>query len=232
MKPLLVSILAVMLPMTSVLAESIPALIEQLGAAEHAQRHAAQEQLFLLCTNQLEQVSKACAAACKTTTDPEVRARTLELLNRIFDEHILNRPRGFLGAQLQATELENQPGKLVVVVQQVIPSSAAESAGIQKGDLIVQFDGSEPPADFPTEWLVSEIQGRSPGTEVSLLLKREGEPLKLTVPLGEMPTVNLRLLALPARRDELFEKWHTNLLKQSAPKPPPTSTNPKKRQNT
>jgi C-terminal processing protease CtpA/Prc len=232
MKFIVVSILALAAPMTRVWSESIPALIEQLGAVEHAQRHAAQEQLFQLCTNQLEQVSKACASAYKTASDPEVRARTLELLNRIFDEHIFNRPRGFLGAQLQATELENQPGKLGVTILQVIPNSAAESAGIQKGDLIVQFDGAEPPADFPTEWLVSEIQSRSPGTEVSLVIKREGELLKMTVNLGEMPAANLRLLALPARRDDLFEKWHTNLLKPSAPKPPPTSTNPKKRQNT
>ncbi|NNC92021.1 MAG: PDZ domain-containing protein [Acidimicrobiia bacterium] len=67
------------------------------------------------------------------------------------------------------------------LVTQVSPDSAAASAGIEVGDLIVAFDGD--PLRGPNE-LRAEVITRAPGTEVDIVLIRDGEQVTVRVTLG------------------------------------------------
>ncbi|NEZ05126.1 Do family serine endopeptidase [Wenzhouxiangella sp. XN201] len=95
--------------------------------------------------------------------------------------------RGFLGVTLQAVsreqadalELERPAGALI---NQVEPGSPADEAGIEVGDVILEFEGM--PIDRHSE-LPPLVGMERPGTEVELTVWRWGERRTLEVTLGE-----------------------------------------------
>ena len=68
-----------------------------------------------------------------------------------------------------------------VRVEQVMPGSAAESAGILAGDVIVAFDG-QPVADLRS--YSGLLKAHAPGDEVTVMVLREGGQLEFTATLG------------------------------------------------
>jgi hypothetical protein len=68
-----------------------------------------------------------------------------------------------------------------VRVQQVMPGSAAEKAGIQAGDVLVALDG-EAVTDLRTYSVL--LKARSPGDEVKITVSRDGEEVSLSAVLG------------------------------------------------
>jgi membrane-associated protease RseP (regulator of RpoE activity) len=68
-----------------------------------------------------------------------------------------------------------------VRVQQVMPDSAAEMAGIEAGDVIVAFDG-QPVADLRSYSTL--LKGRAPGDEVVVSVLRDGQPVEVRATLG------------------------------------------------
>lgn len=95
--------------------------------------------------------------------------------------------RGFLGVTLQAVsreqadalELERPAGALI---NQVEPGSPADEAGIEVGDVILEFEGM--PIDRHSE-LPPLVGMERPGTEIELTVWRWGERRTLEVTLGE-----------------------------------------------
>lgn len=95
--------------------------------------------------------------------------------------------RGYLGVGIQsisreeadAVDLDRPAGAMV---NQVQPDSAAERAGIEVGDVIIEFDGT--PIDRHSELppLVGMVR---PGSEVEVVVWRWGERKELTVTLDE-----------------------------------------------
>lgn len=76
--------------------------------------------------------------------------------------------------------LEKSRGALVA---DVIPGGAAEAGGIQRGDVIVKFDGKE--IDEMNE-LPRLVASTPLGKEVEVEVLREGKPLKLKLKVGEL----------------------------------------------
>ncbi|HSR13226.1 MAG TPA: PDZ domain-containing protein, partial [Thermodesulfobacteriota bacterium] len=76
--------------------------------------------------------------------------------------------------------LEKNKGALVA---DVIPGSAAEAGGIQRGDVIVKFDGKD--IDEMNE-LPKLVASTPVGKEVEAEVLREGKPLKLKFKVGEL----------------------------------------------
>jgi S1-C subfamily serine protease len=68
-----------------------------------------------------------------------------------------------------------------VRVQQVMPGSAAEAAGIESSDVIVAFDG-QPVADLRSYSAL--LKAREPGDEVTVTVLRDGETIELVAILG------------------------------------------------
>jgi serine protease Do len=77
-----------------------------------------------------------------------------------------------------------------VVVGDVTPSSPAQEAGVQRGDIILELNG-KPVAD--SNQLRMTISMMQPATAVTLKLVRNGSPREMTVKLAEMPTETAKL---------------------------------------
>ena len=97
--------------------------------------------------------------------------------------------RGWLGVTIQALtpDLAKQfalKGEKGVLVADVTEDSPAEKAGIQRGDIILQFGGKEV-ADGRT--LRNFVAKTIPGTRVTAELIRNGEPQAVEVTILELP---------------------------------------------
>jgi len=96
--------------------------------------------------------------------------------------------RGFLGVGIQSVSPELadtfhvQPGE-GVLVRQVMPGSAAEKAGVQRGDVILKVGDKQITGVRMLRYTISQ---RPPGEKVELLISRAGKKLTLTAELGEM----------------------------------------------
>jgi len=96
--------------------------------------------------------------------------------------------RGWLGVTIQPLTpelskqfgLENEKG---VLVGDVVEDSPADKAGIQGGDVIVEFDGKE--VKDPTH-LRNMVAGTAPNTGTSLKFVREGRSKTVEVKIVEM----------------------------------------------
>ena len=69
-----------------------------------------------------------------------------------------------------------------VRVQQVMPGSAAEKAGLRAGDVLVAFDG-EPVTDL--RGYSTLLKSKQPGDTVEVTVLRDGEEKTVTATLGE-----------------------------------------------
>jgi serine protease Do len=100
--------------------------------------------------------------------------------------------RGMLGINIQnitddtakALELKEKVG---VLVSNVRSGSAADKAGIKRGELITAIN-REKIEDSNT--LRNKVAGTSPGTEIKLTIVRNGEPMELTAKLDEFKVDN------------------------------------------
>jgi S1-C subfamily serine protease len=95
--------------------------------------------------------------------------------------------RGQLGITVQkvtsdiASSLGLKEAKGVLVAQ-VQPGGSAERAGLRKGDIITAFDGTE--VNDPNVFR-NQVASRSPGTEVTLTIQRDGREQQVRASLGE-----------------------------------------------
>lgn len=95
--------------------------------------------------------------------------------------------RGQLGvfvgevASEDASRLGVKEGKGVLIMQ-VQPGSAAERAGLRKGDVITQFNGAE--VNDPNTFR-NKVSTTAPGTEVTLTVLRDGREQQIRATLGE-----------------------------------------------
>jgi serine protease Do len=101
--------------------------------------------------------------------------------------------RGFLGVEIQnltpglarAFKVKNDQGALVSAVT---PSSAAAEAGLQSGDVIVEFNG-QPVQD--ASQLKLRVAESGPGVTVPIVVMRNGETKNFSVTLKEQPNNEL-----------------------------------------
>jgi len=97
--------------------------------------------------------------------------------------------RGWLGIEIREVDEViakqfNLPEKKGVLVNRVIEGSAAEKGGMQRGDVIVKFDGRDIKDVRDLQDMVAKT---SPGKKVKLAVIRDKKEVPLTIKLGEMP---------------------------------------------
>jgi serine protease Do len=97
--------------------------------------------------------------------------------------------RGYLGVEIQSLDqgLAKQfkvPDTAGALVQDVTAGGPAEKAGLKVGDVIRKVNGQT--VDGSGQ-LTSLVTNTNPGTEVTLEVLRDGQPVTLTVTLGERP---------------------------------------------
>jgi serine protease Do len=115
--------------------------------------------------------------------------------------------RGFLGVGIQAVtqdlassfKLDKAQGALVT---NVVPGSPAEQAGIQRGDVIVEYEGQ---AVMDPRMLQGQVVSTVVGNQTSLVVMREGEKVTLRPVIREQnePTKVARIN--PMKQDGPFE---------------------------
>lgn len=97
--------------------------------------------------------------------------------------------RGWIGVYVQqitpeiaeSINLQNHQGALVA---DVTPGGPAEKAGVQRGDIIVEFNGN---AIQDMQELPKSVASYAPGTSTQLKVFRNGETKTLNIKLGELP---------------------------------------------
>ena len=89
--------------------------------------------------------------------------------------------RGYLGVGLQAVKLDDGAGAMVMSVDKSGPAAAA---GIRQGDVIVGWNDEKLSGVRP---LLRSLGPDSVGRVVELLVRRGGEPTRLTLTIGERP---------------------------------------------
>ena len=86
----------------------------------------------------------------------------------------------FLGVRLGVVE----SGRAGAVITEVTPGSAADEAGLEVDDLVIEIDGFRVQGGAD---LAAQVQTHQPGSTVELVVIRDGEELTVTVTLGERP---------------------------------------------
>nr|WP_136251828.1 trypsin-like peptidase domain-containing protein [Ningiella ruwaisensis] len=115
-----------------------------------------------------------------TSVDGVNFAVPYELARRVMDEIILNGKvtRGQLG--FTGGELRDNPG---IVVDSVSTNSPAAAAGLQVNDILLEINGTEVNSAAKTRDLIAETK---PGSEMTLVVSRDGEIIEMTVVVGEL----------------------------------------------
>ncbi|HID93989.1 MAG TPA: Do family serine endopeptidase [bacterium (Candidatus Stahlbacteria)] len=98
--------------------------------------------------------------------------------------------RGYLGISIsdissdmaKAMGLKSTKGALV---QEVVEGTPADKAGIEQGDVIVEFDGKEVTS---ADDLVLLVSSTLPGKTVNIKVVRNGRPLTLRIKVGKQPS--------------------------------------------
>jgi serine protease Do len=97
--------------------------------------------------------------------------------------------RGYLGVNIQDITAEMAKGLKLketvkgAIVTDVMGESPAEKAGVQQGDIIIQYNGQN--VDNVTQ-LRNLVASTSPGDSVKLKVLRENEQIELTVEIGDL----------------------------------------------
>lgn len=97
--------------------------------------------------------------------------------------------RGFLGIMPQeitpelARTFKVEEG-VGVLVAQVTPGSAADKAGMKKGDVLLEAEGQR--VDTPDDFRF-KVASMPPGAKVRFKMTRDGKPLEVTATLAERP---------------------------------------------
>lgn len=132
----------------------------------------------------------------------------------------------FLGMQVQGTSAEaaaalGLDGPTGVLVRDVVLGAAADKAGIERGDLIVEFAG-RPVESFET--LVKAAGTLKPGIEVRVVVMRQGRRVEAglkpdvrpeawgAIPAGfaAVPNLGLTMAALtPQVREQFGVRWES-----------------------
>ncbi len=89
-----------------------------------------------------------------------------------------------VGAFLGVTGENPQSGQAGAVIVEVTPDSAADEAGIETGDLVIEVDGVRIQGMID---LAAQVQTHSPGDTVDVVIVRDGAEQTLSVTFGERP---------------------------------------------
>jgi len=109
--------------------------------------------------------------------------------------------RGFLGISMQdltprlATLFGAPTDTKGILISHVEPNSPAAAAGLQAGDILVQFDGKPLPS---AATLVTQVSLLQPASKVSVVLLRNGARKNLTLEMGTRPAASAAAKQHPA----------------------------------
>jgi len=174
------------------------ALVEGLAAEDFKVREDSQSKLLEWAKTKEESAAPELFKISKTSEEPEVRQRCLDVLKGLSDQDYLKEGKGFLGITMQAEEAR-LPGKENLVpavrINSIVKSGPAEKVGLNVGDSIITLNG----VAFQGNDVLSEFSGAigamKPLNKVVLGIRRaNGNVEDVEVVLARHPGENLTVL--------------------------------------
>lgn len=163
--------------------------------------------------------------------DPETRHQLLDAAKHIFTSKIVHRlaewriGKGFLGIQWT---ISHDPAG--VMVNRVIPGTAAQRAGLRDGDILIKIDAEEFEDGFSHDDAMKIWRAMAPGDEMKIKAKRNGEAVDLKATIGTMPRQPFQAEEEDRRkRNTLWTKYLAGSLKIPAHILKPGSTTTEKK---
>ncbi|MCW8132061.1 MAG: PDZ domain-containing protein [Planctomycetota bacterium] len=159
-------------------------LIAELTDENYSVRQRAQQSLASAPPVYLKEMLQAG----RKHDDPDAQKGLYEAAHAVFLGKVVKHlpqyklERGFLGI---AWELHAEP--CGVMVNQVIPETGAEKAGLKVGDVIVRVERTPITEQMTMEDVMRIWKGMAPGDTLKLELVRNGETLFIDAPIGEVP---------------------------------------------
>ena len=184
-------------------------LIDSLGSPDYDERRRA--------TEVLKSKDKSFAVELKriyrSEHDHEIRLRLLEIAEHLFMRTAQEQMGGFLGISLRAVDDRDDPrlseGQAAIRVEQVLPGTAADRAGLRVKDLIIAVeDESLDIAKHDTSEFITLIGSKLPGTAIRLVVLRDKEPFQVTVVLGHKPVTSMQGLTLSPDQRAAYDEAH------------------------
>jgi S1-C subfamily serine protease len=112
-----------------------------------------------------------------------IPASTIERVAAALDRHG-RIPRGYLGLGLQPVRVDGEAGKGAMVMS-VDKGGPGATAGVRQGDVILALDGERLSGVSQLLWALGPD---SVGRRIVLGLRRGGDPLDLSLTIGERPS--------------------------------------------
>lgn len=192
-------------------------LVEGLGAEHFKERESSQKLLFEWANKEGETPAPALFKLSRTSEDPEIQQRCLDVLKSLSDQDYFTHGNGFLGITMMSQHVKipdhdnPQPG---IRITKVIEDSPADNSGLQSDDVIIALGGEPFKGDVPHEKFRDAIAAMKPLDEVALKVKKANgdiEVVKVVLtrhPGNDLPglTLNMHLLDQRARQQH-FEMW-------------------------
>lgn len=179
--------------------DELDAVVAKLASENYKERQEASAELQRRGRETPELVRGRCLRAYLETHDPEIRLRSKEILRELMADTY-----GFLGVQPKAREYFDEEGetRTGVGVLMVLEGHAAQTGGVQVGDIVISLDGKafdekEAALDFSRR-----IRLMGAGRKVLLKLQRGGEVIELSLTTGSAPKE-----LLGAATEERFQEW-------------------------
>jgi len=198
-------------------------LVQGLAAEDFKVREASQQKLLDWAKKEDTSPAPELFHVSRTSEDPEIRQRSLDILKGLSDRDYLTDGRGFVGITM-LPEIVILPGeenpRPAVRISNIVKNGPAESFGLKVGDTIVALNGVRfKGEDAPTEFSAA-IRDMKPLDKVVLGIKRlDGKVEDVEIVLARHPGENLsvfpqNLHLLDERaREQHFETWLKELEK-------------------
>ncbi len=156
-------------------------LLKQLDSEDYLERNAAQSELGKWVQKANKSQVKELQAFSDLTDSPEVRERIRDVIDKNAYIPVPN-TRGFMGIQMN-------PMNGGVGIAAVERGQAAEKAGLQPGDVIIEMDGKDltkmnQRPDEALNYLRNYVQKKKKGEKLQLKFKRGGKLMEKDLKLG------------------------------------------------
>jgi S1-C subfamily serine protease len=119
--------------------------------------------------------------------------------------------RGWLGVHIQELDEDLREGLGVesgIIVKRVVESSPAEEAGLEVGDVIMEYDGN--PVESTSD-LRRLVMGTAPGERVTLKIRHDGETKRVRVPITSREEKAVGLFEWPDLASLYGKEWQEQL---------------------
>ena len=181
--------------------QSLADLAPGLSSENFKDRQAAMERIQAYAIENPEKSLKELRPLIKTTRDPEGRNRLLKVAKDLK----IKKTRTLFGFTFFLRRNVIHEGKPItgVLLQVVMPGTAAQRDGLKPRDMILTLNGKPFPNDLPEIEVRKIFAEQIPGKKVALVIQRSGKTINLQVSPKEEPANEL----LMKERLLEFEDW-------------------------